>query len=297
MRRFTPLLAVVLLVGCAPPAGDAGRATAPPAPPATAASPSPVVSGPVVSGPVVSGPPRGSAEPAARWQPRPGLTWQWQLSGPVDLGVPADVYDLDYQTTTAEQVAALHKAGRRMICYVNAGAQESSRPDAGAFADAVLGKPLDGWPDERWLDVRRWDLIEPLLSARVRECRDKGFDAVEPDNLDAYVADSGFPISAADQLTFNRRVAELVHRHGLAVGLKNDVEQVGELVSHFDFAVNEQCAQYRECESLVPFIQAGKAVFHAEYDLPADQFCPVTRTLGLSSVRKRLTLDAWRETC
>ena len=47
----------------------------------------------------------------------------------------------------------------------------------------------------------------------------------------------------------------------------------------------------------MPFIQAGKPVFHAEYDLPTDQFCPVTRALGFSSVRKRLTLDAWRETC
>jgi hypothetical protein len=280
MRRWVPLLAVVLLlVGCTSPA-DGPAPVTPPAP-----------------GPGVSGPPPGSDGPVARWQPRPGLTWQWQLSGPVDLNVPADVYDLDYQTTTAEQVAALHNAGRRVICYVNAGAHEKFRPDAGAFASTVLGKPLDGWPDERWLDVRRWDLIEPLLGARVRDCRAKGFDAVEPDNLDAYAVNSGFPLTAADQLTFNRRVAELVHRYGLAVGLKNDVEQVADLVSHFDFAVNEQCAQYHECESLVPFIQAGKAVFHAEYKVPTDQFCPVTRALGLSSVRKRLGLDAWRETC
>ena len=207
---------------------------------ATAASPSPAgLDGPPVSatpvgasGPVASGPPRGSAEPAARWQPRPGLTWQWQLSGPLDLSVQADVYDLDYQhhhgragRRAAQSRAAGHLLRQRRCLG------ETSRPDAGAFAGAVLGKPLDGWPDERWLDIRRWDLIEPLLTARVRECRDKGFDAVEPDNVDGYANDTGFPLTAADQLTFNRRVAELAHRHGLAVGLKNDVEQVGELVS------------------------------------------------------------------
>jgi hypothetical protein len=211
------------------------------------------------------------------------LTWQWQLSGRIDLDVPADVYDLDHQSTTAGQVAALHRAGRRVICYVNAGAYERWRPDAGAFPDHVLGEPLDGWPDERWLDVRRWDVIGPLLDARVRGCRGKGFDAVEADNLDGYTADSGFPLSADDQLTFNRRVAGLVHRHGLAVGLKNDLDQVGALVPYFDFAVNEQCAEHDECAALTPFIQAGKAVFHAEYDVPTGQFCPVT--------------GGWRETC
>jgi hypothetical protein len=280
------LLAVVLLAGCSTPAEDPADVAASPAPPApgqTAAAP---------TGPT------GPASPAARhWQPRPGLTWQWQLAGPVDLTVPADVYDLDHLTTTAEEVAALHRAGRRVICYVNAGARETYRPDAGAFPDAVLGKPLDGWPDERWLDIRRWDLIEPLLDARVRGCREKGFDAVEPDNLDAYAADSGFPLHATDQLTFNRRIAELVHRHGLAVGLKNNMAQIPELVPYFDFAVNEQCAEYRECASLVPFVQAGKAVFHAEYELPTEEFCAGTRALGLSSIHKRPELDAWRESC
>ena len=108
-------------------------------------------------------------------------------------------------------MAALKAAGRRVICYVNAGAFEEWRPDAKRFPKAVLGKDLDGWPGERWLDIRQWGKLEPILAARFDTCRAKGFDAVEPDNVDGYANDSGFPLTAADQLTFNRRVADLAH--------------------------------------------------------------------------------------
>jgi hypothetical protein len=225
------------------------------------------------------------------------LTWQWQLTGKLDRTVAADVYDVDAVDTSRADVAALHAAGRRVVCYVNAGAYEDSRPDSRRYPKAVLGNELDGWPGEHWLDIRRWDALEPILSDRFEACRAKGFDGVEPDNVDGYAADSGFNLSAADQLTFNRRVAELAHRHGLAVALKNDVEQAAALVSSFDFAVNEECARYRECERLSVFIKAGKPVFHAEYEVPVGSFCPTTKPLRFSSIRKRLDLDAWRETC
>ena len=242
-------------------------------------------------------PPGASRVPPQRWHPSVGLSWQWQLSGVLDPTVDAQVYDVDAVQTSAMQVAALHAAGRRVICYVDAGSFEKGRPDAQRYPATVLGRAMDGWPDERWVDVRRWDLLEPILSDRFRACRQKGFDGVEADNVDGYANDTGFPLSEADQLTFDRRVAALAHSTGLAVGLKNDLDQVPALAPEFDFAVNEQCAQYRECDALRVFIAAGKPVFHAEYDVPTGTFCPVTRALGFSSIRKHLSLDAWRETC
>ena len=89
----------------------------------------------------------------------------------------------------------------------------------------------------------------------------------------------------------------MVHDRGMAVGLKNDLDQIPELVEDFDFAVNEQCAQYDECETLTPFIEADKAVFHVEYELPTSRFCPQSRRLGLSSLLKRYELGVWREAC
>lgn len=231
-----------------------------------------------------------------RWQPRPGVAWQWQLSGRLDTSIDVPVYDIDGFDHSADTVARLHADGRRVICYLSLGAAEDFRPDAGKFPASVLGRG-NGWPGERWLDIRRLDVLEPLVDARLRMCRDKGFDAVEPDNMDGYRNDTGFPLTAEDQLRYNRMVARLAHEHGLAVGLKNDLDQVPELVRDFDFAVNEQCARYDECAALSPFVAAGKAVFHVEYELPTGAFCPETRRLGLSSMLKREELDAWRDPC
>jgi hypothetical protein len=233
---------------------------------------------------------------AGWWRPKPGLTWQWQLSGTLDRGVDAQVYDIDAVNTSAADVAALHASGRKVICYVDAGSYEPNRPDAGRFPAAVLGKELDGWPGERWLDVRRWDVLEPILAARQDVCRHKGFDAVEPDNVDGYQNESGFPLTGSDQLLFNKRIADLAHKRGLAVGLKNDLDQTRQLEPHFDFAVNEECMQYDECDALRVFVAAGKAVFHVEYGQESG-FCSKARALGFSSMRKRLDLDAWREAC
>ncbi|MET7364285.1 endo alpha-1,4 polygalactosaminidase [Streptomyces sp. NPDC005566] len=242
-----------------------------------------------------------AAEPARptavqRWQPEPGVDWQWQLSGRVDTSVDAPVYDIDGFDQDAETVAELHRRGRKVICYLSTGAWEDFRPDAGKFPASVRGKS-NGWEGEWWLDIRRTDILEPLMEARIAMCAKKGFDAVEPDNMDGYLNTTGFPLTADDQLRYNRLIARLAHRHHLAVGLKNDLPQIPELVDDFDFAVNEQCAQYDECEALTPFIEAGKAVLHAEYEVPVADFCPGSRKLRLSSLLKKYELGVWRRTC
>lgn len=234
---------------------------------------------------------------AQRWVPEQGTAWQWQLHGALDLSVDVPVYDVDGQTTTAAQVAELNRKGRHVICYVSVGSLENFRPDRSSFPPAVLGKPLEGWPDERWLDIRQWDHLEPIFAARFDQCKAKGFAAVEPDNVDAYANRSGFPLTAEDQLTFNRRIAALAHERGLSVGLKNDVAQVAALEPDFDFAVNEECMRYGECDVLRPFLQAGKAVLHVEYDLEPARFCARARAMRLSSMRKPLELGPQRQAC
>ena len=232
------------------------------------------------------------------WQPAPQTTWQWQLSGlPLDLTVEADVFDIDLFETEASTVDRLHDLDRRVICYVSVGTWEPDRPDSAQVPEALQGQPLEDFPDERWLDIRRLDVLGPLIEARFELCRAKGFDAVEPDNVDGYANDSGFALTADDQLAFNRFVARTAHRNGLGVGLKNDLDQIGELVGDFDFAVNEECAEFAECDLLRPFVADGKAVLHVEYELGPDEFCPDLVGDGFSSMQKRIDLDAWYARC
>ena len=236
------------------------------------------------------------AEPA-RWVPPPATSWQWQLTGTLDLNVPAAMFDIDLFDTPAATVAALHARGRRAICYLSAGTWEDWRPDAGRFPAEILGNGVSGWPDERWLDIRRLDVLAPIMEARLDQCRDKGFDGVEPDNVDGYANRSGFPLRAADQIRYNRWIAEAAHARGLSVGLKNDLDQVAQLVDVFDWALAEQCFEYNECDRLQPFVAAGKAVFVVEYKTAAAVFCPAAAKMGFNGLRKNLSLNAFREAC
>jgi hypothetical protein len=194
-------------------------------------------------------------------------------------------------------VLQLHSKGRKVICYLSAGSYESNRPDSANFPAAIKGRALSGWPGERWLDVRQLNVLLPLIAARMDLCKQKGFDGVEPDNVDGYQNNTGFALTANDQATFNRAIAKLAHDRGLAVGLKNDLDQVAILQPAFDFAVNEQCFEYNECSLLSPFIKAGKPVLHVEYDVPLASFCPATRALGFSSMLKSQNLNASRTPC
>lgn len=198
------------------------------------------------------------------WSPAPGTTWQWQLTGSIDASFEVAMYDIDLFETAEEVIADLHAAGRVVICYFSAGSYEDWRPDAGDFPEAALGKPLDGWEGEWWLDVRL-DAIREIMLARLERAVAKNCDGVEPDNVEAFANDNGLGLTAADQLEYNRFLADEAHARGLSIGLKNDLSQASVLVDDFDWALNEECLAYDECDELDPFIAAGKAVFHVEY--------------------------------
>jgi hypothetical protein len=187
----------------------------------------------------------------AQWRPPQHLSWYWQLTGHLDTSREVDAYDVDGFETSAATVRARHAAGRHVICYVDVGTWENFRPGRPSFPKSVLGRS-NGWPGERWLDIRRLAVLEPIMSARIRMCRQKGFDAIEPDNIDAYSNRTGFPLTARQQLTYDEWVAREAHSLGLAVFQKNDPEQARQLEPHFGGVLDEQCNQYAECASLSP---------------------------------------------
>lgn len=236
---------------------------------------------------------------AGIWKATPTTApWQWQLQGKIDTSVGACVFDVDGFETPRVTVAALHRSGRVAICYLDVGSWESYRPDAKHFPRSVIGRRYEGFPDERWLDIAHFHRFAPVLERRFQRCARKGFDAVEPDNLAGFENRTGFSLTAADQLRFNRWVAARVHALGMAVALKNDPRQVPALLGRFDFAIVEQCFQYEECGSFEPFVRADKAVFEAEYELQPSDYCTAAAVLGFSAIGKSYDLFAhpWR-TC
>jgi len=231
-----------------------------------------------------------------RWQPRPGTSWQIQLQGTLDLSVSASVYDVDLFDTSTANIASLHGAGRKVICYFSAGSYEDWRSDAAQFPAAALGNALDGWPGERWLDTRAAG-VRTVMRARLDLAVAKKCDAVDPDNVDGYTNAPGFPLTAATQLDYDRFLATEAHARGLAVGLKNDLAQVASLVDDFDFAVNEQCQAYDECDLLAPFTARAKAVFGIEYSGSTNTVCAAANAANFDTDLKMLDLGAWRIAC
>jgi len=239
-----------------------------------------------------------SGPSGAIWQPKPGTTWQWQLSGTLDTSLNVAMYDIDLFDNAASVIAGLKARGIKVVCYVDVGSWEPGRPDASQFPSSVIGSVMDGWPDEKWLDIRS-NTVRDLMAKRFDVAAQKGCDGVEPDNVDGYTNSTGFPLTAAAQLSYNKFLAKSAHARGLSVALENDPDQVQDLVGDFDFELDEQCFQYSECNALLPFIQAGKAVFEVEYGAAskASTVCPKANALNFDTLIKNLALDAPRTAC
>lgn len=223
-------------------------------------------------------------------RPSANITWQWQLDGTIHTAYDVDLYDVDLWETPTATIQHLKSRGVTVICYFSAGSGDEDRPDYDGFDPADLGRTLDGYPSERWLDIRSqsvWD----VMMRRLDFAASRGCDGVEPDNVDGYTNNPGFDLTDRDQLAFNRNLFNEAHRRGLAVALKNGGDQAEDLVAYTDLELNEECHAYDECDQLRPFAEAGKAVLNVEYvdtlaeaNALAQSVCPQANTAGLRTL-------------
>lgn len=248
---------------------------------------------------------QSSSSPTVQWYTPPlSASWQIQLRGDPDTSYAVTLYDLDLYDTPQAVIDALHAKNSRVICYFSAGTYENWRDDASRFTAAEIGAALPEWEGENWLDIRTQN-VRSIMQARLNLAVEKGCDGVDPDNVDGYSNQNGLNLSAADQLEYNIFIAEAAHERGLAVGLKNDLDQVAALEPYFDFSINEQCFAYDECNLLAPFTDASKPVFSIEYDetyvndaAARAQLCAEADALSFQTLVMPLSLDgSFRYAC
>lgn len=235
------------------------------------------------------------------WIPEKGSKYQIQLADyPIDLDIEADIFEIDLFETPPEIIQALHTQGLRVVCYINAGAWEVFRPDAVGFPSEVIGRDYVSWPGEKWLDISHYETFSALMEKRFDLAVEKGCDAIETDNIQGYQQATSFSITYQDQLEYNLWLSRQAHNRGLGIGLKNDPDEVPDLLPYFDFAVIEDCAVYDECELFLPFVHQGKAVIQIEYSdsfNTASEFCAQALANGYNGLLKHRTLDSWVEFC
>ena len=232
--------------------------------------------------------------------PLPSAKWDWQLSVE-NINPPKNIkaFGADPDSVTSEQILALNKAGVYTICYVSVGTLENWRSDKNIFPSNIIGKTYGDWPDEAFLDISNNELVN-IMVQRFNNCAALGFLAIEPDNMDVYINDSGFNISKEQTLDYIRSLAKHAHALNLEIGQKNVPELTSELVSIMDFIITEDCFVDGWCGDVLPYIAANKPVFNAEYTDTGVDFnaaCTYAAKYKISMILKDRDLTVEREIC
>ena len=269
--------------------------------------------------------------------PRPGLAGLPSTAGRYPAPGSANIWDTDLfqDSNTARAgiptggsavVRALHASGKYSICYIEAGAYQTTFPDDADFAAADYGDQarryrMKGYPNEWWLNIagfRHYVAGHPstltgaavniaaALNRRIGWCALEGQDAIEPDDLDGYtnqgdtgVRGAGWHLSRADSAGFERWLAHDAHAHGLAIFQKNDPRDAAANVAIFDGMIIEECNYYRDpCSGsggdATPYLRAGKPVLNAEYvedgETPAT-FCSADVAAGITGALFNVALN------
>lgn len=189
-------------------------------------------------------PPR-AAPPVA---PPPGATFDYQIGAPYPPARGVRVVSRDRSSSPA--------TGLYSICYVNAFQVQPGELGwwKGTHPDLLLRGAGRLVVDEDW-DEALLDVSTPakrasaaaIVGGWIDGCARRGFQAVEPDNLDSYER-SGGRLTGSDNAAFASLLARRAHAVGLAIGQKNAAELLALRSSiGFDFAVTEECGRYGEC--------------------------------------------------
>ena len=241
-------------------------------------------------------------------------SWEWILDVDSLPSSPesVDLFGMDGLDVEAGYVDIVASAGASPWCYLSIGTAEEFRDDYEAFAtldveeraagnEGVLGGVLPDWQDERWLNLRRSDVLLPLMEARLDICEDKGFELVEFDNMDGHTNDTGLDLSAQEVRAWVVSLIASAADRGLEVIHKNATDLVFDLEPSVAALLLESCVLDGFCgEAALPFIESGKPVMNAEYperwrtegrQFDLDEVCAESESAGVSTLVKMLDLD------
>lgn len=270
-------------------------------------------------------PPPPPPPPGTWWVPPQVAEWQWYLAGKVSnpptnlqlgdgsktyLGATAPnttIIDVDGINNTAADVAELHSLGYHVICYMEVGTAGNY---GGAYttyynelsAAGDLGNKLSGYP-EKFININAPSAVSIVESIINDQCAGKGFDAVETDLDETFggnEGNTGFTITQANEVSYLTTLSS--YMHSLDLGwIAKDVDDTGSqsfvnsVEPMADAVITEQCQQYGTCSLLQPFVNAGKAVFDAEYTdeggKSPSSFCPTANAENFNAVNFDGSLD------
>ena len=206
-----------------------------------------------------------STAATARMLPPANATFDYQIGGAYTPASSVRIVDRDRLDAPVR--------GRYNVCYVNAFQTQTAEAAwwKTHHRDLLLRRAdgsyvVDGAWNEILLDTSTAAKRRALLAIVGRwidGCRSRGFQAVEPDNLDSWTR-SKSRLSRADNIAFARLLVARAHADHLAIAQKNDTSMapVGRSIG-FDFAIVEECQVYSECGAYTRTY--GRLVYEIEY--------------------------------
>jgi hypothetical protein len=220
-------------------------------------------------------------------------------NGAVSPATDPVVYDIDGFDNTAATVSSLHAMGKKVVCYMEVGADDG-RSDSAALKATGEGSAMQGWPGEFYIDIRNPQVVT-IIKARIAMCAQKGFDAIEPDIDESYKSSTGFPLTMAIEEAYMKDLTAYAHSLGVAMWGKNPDDTgdsyASDMASTFDAVLTEECNQYGTCDALSAYT-GKKPIFNAEYSQTPSQFCASDNArVGWNGAQFDLGLTGTRNPC
>lgn len=205
-----------------------------------------------------------------------------------------EVVLLDGFDTTKAKVRSYTQAnnGTIVIGYLSVGSYEDWRSDTAKWPDACIGSEYDGWAGENWLPANKWEQIKPVMLARLKMLRDKGFHGYEGDNiglLDQYTTGDLRDRNMQNVVNYAIWLADTAHRMGLVAVLKNAPYLVDKVVDYYDAVILESAVQYNELGAFEKFAQQKKPIWAFEYSGSVE-------TIGRKAKQSHINADVQLET-
>ena len=211
-------------------------------------------------------------------------TWSIQYQGAIQVR-DKTYHVVDLYDVSDSDLGRIRAAGSRPIAYFSS-QFEDWRPDANRFLRQDLGRPLAGWPGERWVNTKS-EAIRSIIRNRLDLAKRRGFYGVDVDNTDIYEHTTGFDNSLKTAADYVRFIANEAHARGLKYSLKNSMDLISSVKGVVDFYQNEECQQYGEADRY----RGVGPVFNIEYKRPSS----VYRRKGFYSLLKRQKMGAFEE--
>ena len=240
--------------------------------------------------------------------------------------VDVETYHVDMDSISNVSIAHLHSYNKSVSCYINFGTVWNYTSDIDLFTPNMLGNLGDNWQEYYVnitdMDVK-YIMFKRLEAAKLKGCDSIDTDNVDIYRKDIEyqtshkkssisgsrlskspisredkvsirrerflphdIGGSGFNLTYNDQVIYNRWIADTAHAFGMKITLKNDLDQIVDLLPYFDGIISEECEKYDECDKMTPFVIANKPVFGVIYNMTDKAGCERMNQMNFNFILK-----------